>query len=277
MTAAFALIRKQFIDSRWILLFSALALFGLSWLFVFMTARIERQLADAAGAMEGGPPPRGMLARFGGPEMDFSSAAIEVMFWNHPFILFTIALWAISRGSAGVAAEIERGTIDLILSRPVSRFAYLAANIVMTITGLIVLSLALVVGNRIANQYNVIAAPPSTLLLLKPAMNLAALGLAIYGYTLLASAMDSVRWRPMLIGSLLTLAGFIIHVAVNLPTMEEWQRLDRYSIFKAFNPVELVTKGETLEFNLGILSLVGVIGVAAAFVGFLYRDVPANS
>ena len=38
----------------------------------------------------------------------------------------------------------------------------------------------------------------------RPAVNLAALGLPIYGYTLLASALDYVRWRATLIGSVLT-------------------------------------------------------------------------
>ena len=50
---------------------------------------------------------------------------------------------------------------------------------------------------------------PAPWAMLRPAINLAALGLPIYGYTLLASALDHVRWRATLIGSVLTLAGFV--------------------------------------------------------------------
>lgn len=275
MTEVFALIRKQITDSRWTLGLSALALFGLSWLFVFMTSRIESEVKKLGIA--DGPGPSRFLQRFGGPDMDMSSAAIEVMFWNHPFIYLIIGLWAISRATAVVSADIERGTMDMILSRPISRATYLSSNVIFAIVGLAVLGVALIAGNRMATHYNPIDAPPSVSVLTSPAINLAALGFAIYGYTVVFSAMESVRWRPMLMGSVLTLIGFIVHVAVNLPTLDEWKSLDRFSIFKAFNPVELVTKGETFAFNVGTLTAIGAGAILIAYSIFAFRDLPANS
>jgi ABC-2 type transport system permease protein len=107
--------------------------------------------------------------------------------------------------------------------------------------------------------------------LLKPSINLAALGLPIYGYSLLASSSDSVRWRPTWIGSVLTLAGFIAFVMVNLPVFkDEWWKpwLERVSIFKRYNPVELVAKAETFEANVAVLLGVGSACIAVAFVVF---------
>jgi hypothetical protein len=52
--------------------------------------------------------------------------------------------------------------------------------------------------------------------------------------------------------------------------------LERISIFKAYNPVELVTTGETLQFNLALLSGIGVSCIALAFVAFAVRDLPTN-
>ena len=209
--------------------------------------------------------------------MDFSSPAIEMAFWNHPFIVLTFAIWVIGRGSAAVAAEVERGTLDLILSRPISRTRYLAAQVAVALTGLAVLAVAMILGNWLATRYNPIQNPPSLALLLKPSANLAALGLAIYGYTLLFSTLDSVRWRPTLIASVVTLAGFIANVVANLPTLEDWKWLEKFSIFKAFDPVEVVTKGQTLGFNLAILSGLGVAGVVLAFLAFSVRDLPSNA
>ena len=54
-----------------------------------------------------------------------------------------------------------------------------------------------------------------------PAINLAALGLPIYGYTLLASALDHVRWRATLVGSVLTLVGFIALVISLIPVLQD--------------------------------------------------------
>ena len=60
-------------------------------------------------------------------------------FWNHPFFLILVSIWSIVRGSAAVAAEVERGTMDLILSRPVSRSSYLASQVGVALAGLVVL------------------------------------------------------------------------------------------------------------------------------------------
>ena len=126
-------------------------------------------------------------------------------------------------------------------------------------------------GAAIAIQYNVLRQPPSVATLFRPAINLTALGLPIYGYTLLASAMDHVRRRPTWIGSVLTLAGFIIWVISLIPVFHDsWWRpwLEKFSIFKAYNPVELVKEGQTLEWNLAILCGVGVTCIALAFLVF---------
>jgi ABC-2 type transport system permease protein len=135
----------------------------------------------------------------------------------------------------------------------------------------------MILGNWLATRYNSIADPPSLALLLKPSANLAAIGLAVYGYSLLCSALDSVRWRPNLIASVLTLAGFIAQVVANIPTLEEWKWLENVSIFTAYEPVEAVTKGQTLGFHLAILSGLGVAGVALAFLAFSVRDLPSSS
>jgi hypothetical protein len=52
--------------------------------------------------------------------------------------------------------------------------------------------------------------------------------------------------------------------------------LERLSIFAAYNPVEVVTKGETFAPHLAILAGVGAPCIALAFLLFAYRDLPAN-
>src|SRR5262249_19049362 len=129
-----------------------------------------------------------------------TSAEIMMAFWNHPFFLILVSIWAIGRGSAAVAAEVERGTMDLLLSRPVSRSSYLASQVLVALAGLVVLALCLTAGGSIAIRFNTLRVTPDTWSLIRPAINLGALGLPIYGYTLLASSIDHVRWRPTWIG-----------------------------------------------------------------------------
>ena len=78
--------------------------------------------------------------------MDYSTTALEVCWWNHPVVILTVLSWAVTRGSAAVAGEIERGTIDLTLSRPVARWAYLTSQVVFALAGFLVMVGMLVAG-----------------------------------------------------------------------------------------------------------------------------------
>lgn len=276
MSAFLALIGKQAGETRWSLGVSAIALFGLSWLTVLVAhlteERIRREMAE-----HGAPPALRLVRGMGGPDMDMSTVAIEVAFWNHPFIVLPVIVWAVGRGSSAVAREIERGTLDPILSRPVSRASYLASQVMFAALGLCLLAAALVAGNQAAGLHYALETPPGPLLIARPALNLAALGLAIYGGTLVFSAIDSVAWRSILVGSVLTLGEFILHVVANIPVLENWKRFDHLSIFLAYNPVEAVTKGQDLGYNVVVLLAVGASAIALAFIGFTVRDLPANA
>ena len=72
-----------------------------------------------------------------------SSAELIMASWDHPFILILISTWAIGRGSGAVAAEVERGTMDLILSRPIPRWLYLTAHIWVATEGWLMLGMGL--------------------------------------------------------------------------------------------------------------------------------------
>lgn len=279
MKPFFALLRKHVHDTRGMLILSCAAFFALGWLFVFVTSLNETEILKALSSAEQGGRFRWMRNMGFGPEEQPPSVSIMMAFWSHPFIIAVIAMWAVARGSIAVAAEVERGTMDLILSRPVSRTAYLFSHVLSAIVGLYVIALTLALGAYIGTYYNVLRVSPGFGILVRPAFNLAALGLPIYGYTLLASSLDQVRWRPMMIGSVLTLAGFIAWVISVIPVLQKytWRTwLERVSIFKLYNPVDAVSAAEHLGFNMAVLAGIGAGCIVLAFLGFIRRDLPAN-
>ncbi len=152
MRLFWALIRKQLHESRWTLGVSASALFGLGWLSVYVTSLNESRIVQALGSGGGGD--RIEWMRRLGIANEPTSAELMMAFWNHPFFLILISIWAISRGSGAVAAEVERGTMDLLLSRPISRTTYLASQVVVAMMGLVFLDLCLTAGSSLAVRYN---------------------------------------------------------------------------------------------------------------------------
>jgi ABC-2 type transport system permease protein len=273
-----ALIRKHLHDTRGTLILSAAALFGLGWLFVFVTSLNEAELLKRLSSDDGEG--RIQMMRNMGVMDEAPSVVFLMASWNHPFIILTLAIWAISRGSVAIAGEVERGTLDLILSRPIARSSYLISHVLVGVSGLFLLAMALAAGAIVGVRLNALRVPPSSALLFRPAVNLAALGLPIYGYTLLASALDRVRWRPTMVGSVLTLIGFIAWVVSIIPVLQKytWRIwLERISIFKLYNPIEDVGAAESLGRHLGILAGLGMAFVALAFLVFTRRDLPANS
>ncbi len=272
-----ALLRKQFHESRWTMGLSAAVLFGLGWLFVWVTSLNEAEIVRRLG--DDSEQGRIRMLRMMGVTEEPTSISLIMASWSHPFILLLISIWAIGRGSAAVAAEVERGTLDLLLSRPIPRWVYLSSSVIVSLLGLVVLAGALMAGASIAVHYNVLRERPAELAMLYPAINLAALGLPIYGYTLLASSLDYVRWRATLFGSVLTLVGFVALVISLIPVLQEqsWEPyVEKISIFKAYNPIQAMNGGNAYQLHLAILAGVGAMCIMLAFAAFAVRDLPAN-
>lgn len=277
MRGFFTMLGKLFAESRWNLFISAGAMFLFGWLNTYVIslriAQIQEQLAKAD------PDRFRMVREMAGDARDVSLAMIEMAFWMHPFVWLPVVVWAIGRASLAVAGELERGTLDLVLSRPLSRWSYLFAQIFYAWFGLVVLAIALVAGNRLATIAYPIEQAPIVRLLFWPAWNLVLLGAAIHGLTLAISSADRVRWRATLLGTVIATAGFAAWLIANLKDMASsplrpW--LKAIALFELFNPIDAVGKAERLAFNLSFLSGLTLIGVILAFLAFLWRDLPAN-
>lgn len=275
MKPFWTLVRRNLHDARWPLFLSSSLLAFLGWLLVYVASRQETRIRQALTDGKG----FNWVRQLG---LDADPPSIEIMmaFWNHPFIILMAAMFAIGRGANAVGAEIERGTLDMVMSRPVSRSAYLGAQVLATTMGLLAIAAALAGGAYAATFYNVLKSPPSLGLLLKPAFNLAALAFPMYGYTLLFSSMDIVRWRALTAGSALTLAGFIARVISLIPVFKDswWQPwAERGSLFTLYNPVDAAAGRGHYEQDVAILLGLGAACIALAFLAFARRDLPANA
>jgi ABC-2 type transport system permease protein len=277
MTGFPALLKKLLNESKIMLAMIALALFGLSWMSVYRAFIVLGQLNgdNERRALR----TRAVLTQVGGESMDFSAGVIEAvnLYWFFLMIpIFLVIAWAVSRGSAAIAGEQERGSMDLILSRPVSRTAFFNAHLMLTLFGFGLFMIAIIGGNLVGAQFNTLDEPARFWAVTRPALNLVAVGMAVFGYSVFFSSMDLVRWRPMLAASTITLAQFLIYAIANQPDWEQWRWLNKTTVFGAFYPIEAAARGAQLARHFGILFAVFAIGTILGFVIFQRRDLPAG-
>ena len=269
-------------EARWMLAINSALMFLFGWLNTFIAGRMFADFVEQLDREELGPRNRNlrrMMESMGVEDLEMNVGLLEMTFWLHPFLWLPVVIWAIGRGSLAVGGELERGSMDVVLSRPISRTSYLSAHLTAAVAGLILLPFSLILGNRIASYIHPIEAPPTLLLLSKPAANLALLGLAIYGLTLLVSASDRVRWRATLIGTGVTLFGFVGQFLASLDIFQgqRWAELLRkVSLFQYYNPAAAITDPNRWSVNLAVLAIVAFVGITLAFLIFQRRDLPAS-
>lgn len=271
MSGFFPLVRKHLVEAKWVLGISVLGLFAIGWLRSWDTASFLTDPKRQENA-------RRMAEAFGRPMTDIPTALRrEVEFWIFPFIVLPVLIWAIARGSIAVGGELERGTLDLTLARPVRRSTFLASHVAVGVGGLVLIAGGLVLGHVVGNVVHRVPSAPSVADLARPGANLALLGFAIFGYTLLVSSGDVVRWRATMIGSVLTILGLILQGIANLEVLARFKKyLENASVFKRYDPMDAAIAGKDLALNLQVLAAIGVLGITIAFVIFNRRDLPAT-
>ncbi len=64
-----------------------------------------------------------------GNEVALSAGGFLAFGYVHPFFMLLLGVWVVRTSSAAIAGEIGRGTMDLLATRPVSRWHFVAAGL----------------------------------------------------------------------------------------------------------------------------------------------------
>ena len=181
----------------------------------------------------------------------------------HPFWIAMQLTVVGSFGAAAVAADVEAGTIELLMVRPVSRARLLAERTAALVTGSVLITTAATAAMAVG-----VAATPR----LKESVSLAGvaaagvlglgLALCIAGPVLAVSAAS--RHRAQVIGATIALGavGFAVNfVAQAWPTVSFLRFL---SPFHYYAPADALVSGTVPWGSLAVLLAVFVAGVAAA-------------
>lgn len=193
--------------------------------------------------------------------------------FTHPLYITLAAAALISYASRGLAGEMERGTIQMALSRPISRAKVYAPRILGLILVATLLAIAgllgLLLGMAIARPegeivYTHLITTGLAAFLLFWAIG----GLALAGSAAADTGGQAVGWA--------TTGVVIFYVIDYLSSLWSFIKpIEWISIFDYYDPSIALVHGQLPLVNILTLGLVGLAGVLAGLVIFTRRDLPA--
>ncbi|CAN5432416.1 hypothetical protein BH11PLA2_BH11PLA2_36630 [soil metagenome] len=310
------LVSKLLRDIRWPLLAVSLLLLAFSILWVVIAQRVTSEIAPFFNAVAGlnkldpkifeevlfKGPGRVSQAVMGGGEVRFDEPtdflAVEML---HPVILTLAWLWAVGRAAGAIAGELDRGTMELLVSQPVPRSRLILAHFIVDCVVIPVFVLSIMAGVRIGLE--IVGPFKVDYTVLKPLQEkspfplpkgpdvltihmerqwtaivcLASLMFAISGLAIAISSLNRSRWKAMGIGALVVIGMFILNVLGQL--WEPLSRLRPISFFYYYLPQKAWLKADwSTELGVSgvpVLIIVGFLGYFFAWRAFERRDLPA--
>jgi len=282
------LVRKLLRDVRPALIVVCLILFLFAGLWVKITQRVTAEITpffNTVARVAKLPPKLFEDVLFKGPgkvsqavlggadlrfekPMDFLAVGLL-----HPVVLILSGVWAIGRAGGAVAGELDRGTMELLMSQPVPRNRLILAHLIVDAIVIPTICLSFFAGTQfglwIVGPFEIDytgvrealsrEAPPAVVANLGiptepehlevsgraqfPALaNLAALIFALSGLTLALSACGRSRWKVIGYGVLLALIMFIVNVLGQLWDAAAFLR--PISVFFYYQPQKIMLRDE---------------------------------
>lgn len=264
-----ALLRHTWRSNRGRLLVVCVAIFSWGGLAPVIYSQFGSSLKYL---FESGAVPRA-LANFGGGDIFSLPGAIALCF-VHPIAILLVSIFAVGFASGAVAGERQRGTLEVLLSRPLSR-RRLYATLLFSALGFVALILtALLLGALVS----------AALLGVIDEIELSRVPLAWLNALLLfgsvatialAASVSCDRLSRALGASLaIVLVSYFLQVLGGL--WPDAAFLQRYSLFH-YLEIRRILTGDTDPFAFALLATVAIVAIALALVVFPRRDLAAPS
>jgi ABC-2 type transport system permease protein len=214
-------------------------------------------------------PPRAISAFTGGTADFLHAQGWLVTGMVHPVVLSLLTVGAFMVVTASGATELERGTLDLVLSRPVTRRAYLGARAAAALVILTIVEAGGLLGMLVSRQVvrGVRVLPLADIFRAFGAQWILFASLSMIALAVFASAHQRSRALGLSVG--IVVGGFFLNFVANLFDSTYWMRL--LTPFHYFASAAIVTHKPWVP-NTLILLGIGIVAAAIALRDFATRD-----
>jgi ABC-2 type transport system permease protein len=227
----------------------------------------------------------------------------------HPIVLSLITIWAVGRTSGAIAGELDRGTMELLMSQPVPRNRLILAHFLIDLIVLPIICLSFYAGTQFGLAIVGPFIPDYTALREKDLrlpipipenpqplevsgqrevfglINTCAYMFAVGGITIAISAFGRSRWKVIAYSVLIVVVMFVGNMVGQL--WEPARFIRPLTFFFYYQPQKVMLQGNYLAdigsawpggpkvSMIGVLAGVGLAGYLIALRTFTRRDLPA--
>lgn len=198
--------------------------------------------------------------------------ALIAIGYQHPLTLLLYMLFAVGIPTALLAGEVQRGTMELILSRPITKLQVYLCAALLTVTGMVALVAVMFFGTFVSTRIYDFGEPIPLGDFLRLAVNGGILSATVGAISLLSAASFSRRGTAVGVSVAYLVANYFVNIIA-----EWWPRmkvLKTVTIFNYVNPHKVF--GQHI-WPTSELIILGSLLLAAAILGGIIwnrRDLP---
>ncbi len=207
----------------------------------------------------------------GSSELDLLTAnGMLAVAYNHPLTKVALSVFAVGLTAGAIAGELERGTLDLILARPVRRYELLLGSGLATVLAALLVGGITFLGTVIGANIGGVSGDVTWNYFVWLAFSTTALVLAMSGFGYLFSTLarrggQAAGWTGGLIAGMFFLDWFG-------SLWDKVEPLTALSLFHYHTPTAIIMNQANGWINTTVLLIVAVLTFAAAIVIFERRD-----
>lgn len=193
--------------------------------------------------------------------------------YQHPLVLICLMVFATATPTGLLTGEVERGGMELLLSRPVTRTRMYILVMMITMLGQALLICTILTATTIWTRVFDYGQPIMMRPFLLIAVNLGALAYAVIGLGHLVAAVMNERGRA--VGLLIGYLVFTFLMDFGAVMWEPLEIIHPYTLFTYYKPNRVIEAGALPYPHLAVLFAVGTISLLAGYVAWRRRDIAA--
>ena len=246
------------------------ALLVVSFFLTFVLPQFQKEVGELLTQL---PVVKSMVSALLGIDIEEESTAqlMQGLVWVHPMVLAILWTHAIIFCTRVPAGEISGGTIDFLLSMPVSRrTVYCSETLTWLLSGLFVVVLG-VAGHAAGAWVGAMLNRPEPASILFVVVNEYGLYIAVGGVTYMFAAMSDRRGRAAAVVLGIVLASFLLNFLARI--WEPAEQVAFLGLLEYYRPAEIVRSGIFPLRDMIVLLLIGGVTWVMGGVVMIRRSI----